>query len=61
MSNTVKQQTRNEYLMSIKNGQDPQFVFNAKAEQVECKCGRKAVWLREGYLCSSITAYPCKY
>jgi hypothetical protein len=50
-----------ELIDSIKNGTHKQFVFNQKEEWVECKCGRKAIFHRDGFLCGTITAYPCKY
>lgn len=46
-------------LETIKNGTHPQFLLNE--DKVECKCGHVAIWVRTGYLCGTITAYPCKY
>lgn len=51
----------NELRQSILDGTDKQFVFNNDKEQVECRCGRKAIFWSTGYLCGTITAYPCKY
>lgn len=46
-------------LEAIKNDAHPQFLLNK--DRVECKCGHVAIWFRTGYLCGTITAYPCKY
>ena len=46
-------------LETIKKGTHPQFLLNK--DIVECKCGHVAIWFRTGYLCGTITAYPCKY
>jgi hypothetical protein len=54
-------ESKNELLLSVKNGTHPQFFLDNKESQVKCKCGCKAVWWKTGYLCGSITAYPCKF
>ena len=46
-------------LETLKKGTHPQFLLNK--DIVECKRGHVAVWFRTGYLCGTITAYPCKY
>ena len=51
----------NELHKSIANGTDKQFVYNRDKDRVECRCGHAAVFWRSGYLCGTITAYPCKY
>jgi hypothetical protein len=48
-------------LAEVKAGTHKQFIFNDKKERVECRCGHAAVWWKTGYLCGTITAYPCKY
>ena len=58
---TIKMKDKNEYLKSIKNGTDKQFLYNEEKEKVECKCGHNAVWLGAAFLCGTITARPCKY
>lgn len=50
--------TKEELLKQIKEGKHHQFILNGV---VKCKCGCNAIWWKTGYLCSSITAYPCKY
>jgi len=54
-------QQKNEMLKSIKEGTHTQFRLNKEKDNVECKCGQVAIWWRTGYLCPTITAYPCKY
>ena len=56
-----EEQTRDEYLIGIREGRDKQFVWNEDRERVECKCGHAAVFMRKKFLCGTITAYPCKY
>ena len=48
-------------ISEIKNGNHNQFVYNGKNEQVRCKCGHAAIWWETGFLCGTITAYPCKF
>lgn len=48
-------------LTDIKNGNHIQFILNTEKEKVECRCGHAAIWWKTGYLCGTITAYPCKY
>jgi hypothetical protein len=49
-----------EVIEQIKNGTHKQFFI--KADKVFCKCGCIAVAFKnEGYLCSTITAYTCKF
>lgn len=50
-----------ELLKQIKDGNHKQFILNNQKENVECRCGYNAIWYRTGYLCGTITAYPCKY
>ena len=63
MAKTIQQtdEEKNKLFADIKAGTHEQFIFNSKEEQIKCKCGCKAIWWRTGYLCGSITAYPCKY
>ncbi len=44
----------------IKQNKHPQFILD-NAGFVTCKCGHKAVDFRGGFLCGTITAYPCDY
>lgn len=50
-----------ELANQIKNGQHPQFIYSSEKSRVECKCGHVAVWWKTGFVCGTITAYPCKY
>jgi len=59
--NDKEEQTRNEYLIGIREGKDKQFVWNKDKERVECKCGHVAVFMRQSFLCGTVTAYPCKH
>lgn len=45
----------------IRSGLHKQFVFNKEFERVECRCGANAVWWKTGFLCSTFTAYGCKF
>ena len=47
-------------LQEIKSGNHPQFICNKDA-QIVCRCGHSAVQVSNGYVCGTITAYPCKY
>lgn len=53
----------NKYALhqQIKEGRHKQFVFDNNEKRVKCRCGYKAIWWKTGYLCGTITAYPCKY
>lgn len=56
------QPEEDEYIVSeILPGTHRQFIFNEEKEKVECRCGHAAVWWRTGYVCGTITAYPCKF
>ncbi len=57
----IARKAKQEYLLSVKEGKHPQFQFNSQKERVECKCGHAAVWWQTGFICGTITAYPCKY
>lgn len=57
----IAKRAKRELLLSVKNGTHKQFQFNSQKERVECKCGHSAIWFQTGYLCGTITAYPCKY
>ncbi len=46
---------------AIIKGFDSQFVFNKEKKKIECKCGHSAVWIRDNFVCGTITAYPCQY
>lgn len=48
-------------LAEIKSGIHKQFVYDSEKQRVECRCGQAAIWWRTGYLCGTITAYPCKF
>lgn len=50
-----------ELAEEIKSGKHKQFVFDTEVELVYCRCGHRAIWWKTGYLCGTITAYPCKY
>ena len=52
---------KNKLLQVIKNGTHQQFLLNNEKGRVECKCGHVAIWWHTGYVCGTITAYPCKY
>tara|TARA_R110000796_G_scaffold217086_1_gene333126 strand:+ start:664 stop:834 length:171 start_codon:yes stop_codon:yes gene_type:complete len=52
---------KSDYLKSIKNGTHRQFLYNEEKEKVVCKCGHTAAWLRNDFLCGTITACPCKW
>lgn len=43
----------------IRNGTHKQFELVDSS--VRCKCGHKAVFWKTGYICGTITAYPCKF
>ena len=48
-----------ELIAQIKNNTHKQFeLVNG---YVRCKCGYTAIFWKTGYLCGTITAYPCKY
>ena len=51
----------NRLLAEVKAGNHKQFVLNTDKERVECRCGHVAIWWRTGYLCRTITAYPCRF
>ena len=48
-------------LAEVKDGTHKQFQLNREKQRVECKCGQVAIWWKTGYLCSTITAYPCRF
>ena len=48
-------------LAEVRAGTHKQFILNTEKERVECRCGHVAVWWKTGYLCGTITAYPCKF
>lgn len=35
--------------------------YNKEKDRIECLCGHAAVKLRGGWVCGTITAYPCEY
>ena len=40
---------------------DPQISYDEHLKKYKCKCGHLAVMLNGGYVCGTITAYPCQY
>lgn len=52
---------REKIINCIMGGNDSQFVFDKETNSIKCKCGYSAVWMRTGFVCGTITAYPCKY
>lgn len=40
---------------------DNGFIYNEKTGNIECRCGHVAVKTGNGYVCGTITAYPCEY
>lgn len=59
LKDVEKTETKEEIVFQIKNGTHKQFEL--MGDEVKCKCGHSAVWLRNGFVCGTITAYPCKY
>ncbi len=51
----------NRLLAEVKSGTHPQFVLDTDKNRVECRCGHVAIWWKTGYLCGTITAYPCRF
>ncbi len=51
----------NRLLAEVKAGTHLQFVLNTDKNRVECRCGHVAIWWKTGYLCGTITAYPCRF
>ena len=51
----------NRLLAEVKAGTHPQFVLDTDKNRVECRCGHVAIWWKTGYLCGTITAYPCRF
>lgn len=49
-----------EVLKSINEGTHPQFTTNEDGHII-CKCGHNAVEFRGGFICGTVTAYPCSY
>ena len=50
-----------ELLKQIKSGENTNYIFNEEKQIVTCRCGHAAVWFRTGFICGTITAYPCEY
>jgi hypothetical protein len=40
---------------------DKDLIYNEKTGNIECRCGHPAVKIGGGYVCGTITAYPCEY
>lgn len=57
----IKGATMKNQQEEIKNGTHKQFELIDGV--VKCKCGYRhpAIWWKTGYICGTITAYPCKY
>jgi hypothetical protein len=51
----------NRLLAEVKACTHPQFVLDTDKNRVECRCGHVAIWWKTGYLCGTITAYPCRF
>lgn len=45
----------------IRNGTHKQFILDYESERVKCKCGHDTVFVSDGYVCGTITAYRCDY
>lgn len=58
---STEQIAKRELINSILSGTHKQFVYDTENEQVKCRCGHNAVTFPDGYVCGTITAYPCKY
>lgn len=50
-----------QLLVEVKAGTHKQFILNNEKERVYCRCGHVAIWWQTGYLCGTITAYPCRF
>jgi len=58
--NNLKAENHNEAEI-IRSGKHKQFVYDTEKERVKCRCGHVAVWWETGFLCGTITAYPCRF
>ncbi|MDR1716496.1 MAG: hypothetical protein LBS20_11695 [Prevotella sp.] len=50
-----------ELTEQIKTGEHPQFIYDKEKQKITCRCGLEALWFQNGYLCPTVTAYPCRY
>jgi hypothetical protein len=50
-----------KYVKEIRDGKHKQFIWNKEKEKVTCRCGHAAVFMKNEFVCGTITAYPCKY
>lgn len=53
--------SKEELCAQIKEGKHPQFIYNTAKQKVTCRCGHDAIRIRTGYICATITAYPCRF
>lgn len=58
---TINEKNPHNHIEEIKKGNHKQFIYNSEKSKVECRCGYNAIWWSSGYICGTITAYPCKY
>lgn len=51
----------NEQQEQIKKGTHKQFELRDGVVKCKCDYNKPAIWWKTGYICRTITAYPCKY
>jgi len=51
------------YVSQIKDGKHHQFYFDKEKQEVTCRCGVKAMQIRQTdlFLCSAFTVYTCNF
>lgn len=57
----IRSMEEKELVKLISNDKHSQFIYNKEKNRIECRCGHAAVWWKTGYICGTITAYPCEY